>query len=75
MILGLHKPVPELVAGFMQARDPIVKGFMVGRTLWADPSLAWLRGELDDAALVDAVAGGFAALVDAWRRSRDERPA
>ena len=75
VILGLHKPVPELVAGFMQARDPIVKGFMVGRTLWADPSLAWLRGELDDAALVDAVAGGFAALVDAWRRSRDERPA
>jgi len=43
---------------------------MVGRTLWADASLRWLQGEINDAALVEQVAGNFAALVDAWRASR-----
>ncbi|HJV63887.1 MAG TPA: 5-dehydro-2-deoxygluconokinase [Albitalea sp.] len=72
VILGLSKPLPELVAAFTQARDPVVKGFMVGRTLWADASLAWLHGSCDDAALVDTVANNFATLVEAWRASREE---
>ena len=70
VILGLNQPLPALAAGFAQATHPIVKGFMVGRTLWADPSLAWLRGDIDDAALVDRVAHNFMMLVDAWRDSR-----
>jgi len=44
----------------------VVKGFMVGRTLWARESLRWLRGEIDDTALSSAVAGHFVTLVDAW---------
>ena len=71
MILGLNQPLAALAEGFRAARHPIVKGFMVGRTLWAAPSLRWLRGEIDDAALVDAVADNFATLVDAWRVSRE----
>jgi 5-dehydro-2-deoxygluconokinase len=70
VILGLNQPLEALAAGFAQASHPIVKGFMVGRTLWAGPSLRWLQGEIDDAALVDEVARNFAALVDAWRASR-----
>lgn len=70
VILGLNQPLEALAAGFAQAIHPVVKGFMVGRTLWAGPSLRWLQGELDDAALVDEVARNFAALVDAWRASR-----
>ena len=70
VILGLNQPLEALAAGFAQAIHPIVKGFMVGRTLWAGPSLRWLQGEIDDAALVDEVARNFAALVDAWRASR-----
>ena len=61
---------PVLAAGFAQALHPIVKGFMVGRTLWAGPSLRWLKGEIDDDALVDEAARNFATLVDAWRASR-----
>ncbi|HEY9066530.1 MAG TPA: DUF2090 domain-containing protein, partial [Burkholderiaceae bacterium] len=71
VILGLNQPLAELARGFAQAVHPIVKGFMVGRTLWAEASLAWLKGEIDDAALVDAVAQRFTALVDAWRATRD----
>jgi 5-dehydro-2-deoxygluconokinase len=70
VILGLSQPLAVLAAGFAQAAHPIVKGFMVGRTLWASASLAWLKGEIDDAALVDQVAHNFATLVDAWRASR-----
>jgi len=67
VILGLNQPLEMLAAAFRQATHPVVKGFMVGRTLWADPALAWLAGRIDDAALVGQVGGRFAALVDAWR--------
>ncbi len=70
VILGLNQPLPELAASFAEARDPVVKGFMVGRTLWARESLQWLRGEIDDARLGDAVAANFVALIDAWAARR-----
>jgi 5-dehydro-2-deoxygluconokinase len=70
VILGLNQPVKELVRGFAAARNPLVKGFMVGRTLWADASLRWLKQEIDDEALVAQVAANFGALVQAWRDSR-----
>jgi 5-dehydro-2-deoxygluconokinase len=40
VILGLNQPLAVLAAGFGQARHPIVKGFMVGRSLWAEAALA-----------------------------------
>ena len=43
---------------------------MVGRSLWAEPARDWLRGAVDDEALVAAVAANFEMLVDAWRASR-----
>jgi 5-dehydro-2-deoxygluconokinase len=70
VILGLNQPLEVLAQGFAQAAQPIVKGFMVGRTIWAAPSLRWLKGEIDDATLVDEAARNFAAMVDAWRASR-----
>ena len=70
VILGLNQPLEALATSFAQATHPIVKGFMVGRTLWAAPSLRWLKGEIDDDAFVDEAAHNFAALVDAWRASR-----
>jgi 5-dehydro-2-deoxygluconokinase len=67
VILGLNRPLEALAASFGQANNPLVKGFMVGRTLWAAPSLSWLKNELDDASLVAAVAANYAVLVQAWR--------
>jgi 5-dehydro-2-deoxygluconokinase len=75
VILGLNQPVGELAKGFAAATHPIVKGFMVGRTLWAVPAARWLRGEIDDEALTSAVAANFVALADAWRASRPPAPA
>lgn len=67
VILGLNQPLDFLADSFAHATSPVVKGFMVGRTLWADASLEWFKGELDDAGLIHEVAHNFAILVDAWR--------
>jgi 5-dehydro-2-deoxygluconokinase len=70
VILGLNQPLQELAASFARANDPLVKGFMVGRTLWAEPSARWLSGTVDDAGLVAEVARNFATLAEAWINSR-----
>ena len=67
VILGLNQPIAHLATSFRSATNPIVKGFMVGRTMWADASLRWLKEELDDAGLIQVVAHNFGVLVDAWR--------
>lgn len=71
VILGLNQPLQYLADSFAHATSPVVKGFMVGRTLWADASLKWFRGEFGDAELVHEVARNFAVLVDAWRNRHE----
>lgn len=71
VILGLNQPLQYLADSFRHATNPIVKGFMVGRTLWVGPSLEWLAGRIGDAAFLDAVAANFSTLVEAWQHRRD----
>ena len=71
VILGLNQPLQVLADSFALATNPIVKGFMVGRTLWATASLSWLKNDIDDAAFVQQVARNFSTLVEAWRK-RDQ---
>jgi 5-dehydro-2-deoxygluconokinase len=52
------------------ARQRLVKGFAVGRTIFADAARAWLRGEIDDEAAVAAMQERFAALCRAWDEAR-----
>ena len=70
VILGLNQPLDFLAASFANATNPIVKGFMVGRSLWATASLSWLNNEIDDEAFVKQVAHNYATLVDAWRKRK-----
>lgn len=73
VILGLNQPLETLAQGFAQAPHPIVKGFMVGRTIWGDASRAWLADEIDDGALVERSAERFGRLVEAWRARKESR--
>jgi 5-dehydro-2-deoxygluconokinase len=68
VILGLNQPLQVLADSFAAAINPIVKGFMVGRSLWSTASLSWLKNEINDDAFVAQVAHNFATLVDAWRK-------
>ncbi len=70
VILGLNQPMQHLVDSFRHATNPVVKGFMVGRTLWADASLRWFRRDINDAEFTAEVAKNFTVLVDAWRNRR-----
>jgi 5-dehydro-2-deoxygluconokinase len=75
VILGLNQPLQDLAKGFAAATHPMVKGFMVGRSLWAEPARDWLRGATTDDAFIAAVAANFETLVDAWRASRPRNAA
>lgn len=68
VILGLDAPEAALAKAFKSAAGcDLVKGFAVGRTIFAAASERWLAGQLDDAAAVDEMAGRFDRLVRAWQ--------
>ncbi|MGD9966249.1 MAG: 5-dehydro-2-deoxygluconokinase [Hyphomonadaceae bacterium] len=74
MLLGLSAPHEELVRSFAPAaRVGIVKGFAVGRTIFNEPAQRWFKGEIDDDAVVEALAGSLTALVEGWRGARKAR--
>ena len=55
----------------------LVKGFAVGRAIFADVAQRWFAGALDDAAAVDAMAANYRAFCDLWdaARARTGEPA
>ena len=74
MLLGLDAPLEALQAQFAKAAAcSAVKGFAVGRTIFAEPARAWLAGRMSDAAVRDAMAARFGQLVAAWRAVRPDR--
>ena len=71
VLLGLEAPNEELRQGFNDgAAFPLVKGFTVGRTIFAEPCRGWFRGELDDAGLIDAVSENYIRLIRYWRERK-----
>lgn len=67
VLLGLDAPAEELKAAFRAtAGSATVKGFAVGRTIFASAAEKWLAGEMDDKDAVADMAGRFGALVAAW---------
>lgn len=70
VMLGQSAPVAQLMQGFAEARGvPNVRGFAVGRTLFAEPSREWLAGRIGDAQLVDQAASNFANLIGEWQKA------
>ncbi|WEK06360.1 MAG: 5-dehydro-2-deoxygluconokinase [Candidatus Devosia phytovorans] len=76
VLLGLEAPHDVLEAGFTAARSSrTVKGFAVGRTIFAEAAKGWLAGTVSDEAAVDEMARKFGALVDVWERLGDSKAA
>lgn len=68
VLLGLEAPYEALKEGFAAARSArTVRGFAVGRTIFADAAKAWLAGSMDDEQAVADMAARFKALVDLWQ--------
>jgi 5-dehydro-2-deoxygluconokinase len=71
VLLGLNAPAEALAEGFRQAsHSSSCRGFAVGRTIFQEPSRAWMAGEIDDATLISQVQGIFGFLIDAWCAAR-----
>ncbi|MBN9019441.1 MAG: 5-dehydro-2-deoxygluconokinase [Rhizobiales bacterium] len=71
VVLGLEAPEHELVEAFAAAAtSPLVKGFAVGRTIFAEAAEGWLSGKMSDEAAVADMARKFEKLVAAWRSVR-----
>ncbi|KSV82572.1 MULTISPECIES: 5-dehydro-2-deoxygluconokinase [Sinorhizobium/Ensifer group] len=67
VLLGLEAPYEQLKDGFAAARtSKKVRGFAVGRTIFADAGRAWLGGTMSDDQAIADMAGKFKALVDLW---------
>ena len=68
VLLGLEASAEVLATGFrLAATEPTVKGFAVGRTIFAEAAEAWLKGTIDDAAAVADMAAKFRQLTVAWQ--------
>lgn len=73
VMLGLNASVEAMADAFAAARaSRSCRGFMVGRTIFHQPSQAWLAGEIDDATLVRQVRATFEQLIHLWRASRSD---
>jgi 5-dehydro-2-deoxygluconokinase len=71
VVLGLDAPEDELAASFaMAAKQPLVKGFAVGRTIFGDAARAWLKGEISDAEAVTQMADRYTRLCRIWDDAR-----
>lgn len=71
VLLGLNASAEALAEGFRQAADSrTCRGFAVGRTIFQEPSRAWLAREIDDETLIRQVQGTFEQLINAWRSAR-----
>lgn len=71
LVLGLGADEAALADSLaVAAREPLVKGFAVGRTIFAGAAQAWLAGEIDDAAAVAEMAENYARLCALWAGAR-----
>ena len=67
VLLGLDAPQAALAEGFAAAKAAkAVKGFAVGRTIFADAAKAWFAGRMTDDEAVADMAQRFGALVEIW---------
>ena len=71
VVLGLEAPADELARAFaVAARHELVKGFAVGRTIFADAARAWLGGKITDAEAVADMAARYQRLCRTWDEAR-----
>ncbi|UFM64707.1 5-dehydro-2-deoxygluconokinase [Paracoccus sp. MA] len=71
VVLGLEAPEAELAASFEKAaKHELVRGFAVGRTIFAEVAGDWLAGRRSDAEAVAEMRRRFGRLCALWDRAR-----
>ena len=76
VLLGLEAPIESLKDSFAAAQAAgRVRGFAVGRTIFAEAAERWLNGGIGDDEAVDEMAAKFGTLVDLWLSLEKQRAA
>ena len=71
VVLGLDAPEEALAESFaLAAKQPLVKGFAVGRTIFGPAARRWLAGEITDAEAVAEMAENYSRLCTIWDKAR-----
>ncbi|KRA05182.1 5-dehydro-2-deoxygluconokinase [Rhizobium sp. Root564] len=71
VVLGLEAPQSELEESFrLAAGFDLVKGFAVGRTIFAEAARNWLAGKVSDEEAVADMAARYDALCQIWDKAR-----
>lgn len=71
VVLGLDAPEAELAASLaVAARHDLVRGFAVGRTIFAEAARGWLAGQITDAEAIAMMATKYDNLCRIWDRAR-----
>ena len=71
VVLGLDAPEEELEASFARAaRQSLVKGFAVGRTIFGQPARDWMVGKITDDEAVSTMADNYTRLCRIWDKAR-----
>ncbi|MGB1346245.1 MAG: 2-deoxy-5-keto-D-gluconate 6-phosphate aldolase domain-containing protein, partial [Pseudomonadales bacterium] len=76
IVLGLDASIEQITTAFTSAaQQPWVKGFAIGRTLFAEAAQAWLQGNMDDAEAIALMRQQYRLTIDAWDQaiSNNER--
>ncbi|MCC7319390.1 MAG: 5-dehydro-2-deoxygluconokinase [Rubellimicrobium sp.] len=72
VVLGLDAPEDDLAAAFaLAAAEPLVKGFAVGRTIFAAPARDWLAGRIGDDEAVARMTASYRRLCGIWDEARN----
>lgn len=73
VVLGLGESEKTLAESFkIAARYPLVKGFAVGRTIFAESASRWMKGELADEEAIATMADNYRRLCTLWDQARPE---
>ncbi len=71
VVLGLDAPIAHLRASFeVAARHPLVKGFAIGRTIFAESAKAWFAGRISSEDAVAEMAEKYRDLCRIWDTAR-----
>ena len=73
VVLGLDASEDALATSFaLAAKHPLVKGFAIGRTIFADAARGWLTGTLADTQAVAMMADRYSRLAALWDAARKD---
>jgi 5-dehydro-2-deoxygluconokinase len=73
VVLGLDATEDSLAASLqLAARHDLVKGFAIGRTIFADAARGWLAGTMTDDQAVADMANKYARLCGIWDAAKGE---